>query len=70
MNGIQEIMDRIRQLKEYEVQLTVPDNFRFTGPVPFDMNIVGGQAFVRVVASSYEEALARAKTFFETDQEL
>ena len=62
---INQTMDRIKKLQEFEVQVTVPKNFKFTGKVPYDMNIVSDQAFVTVVAESFEQALKRAQNFFE-----
>jgi len=64
-------IERARDLQEFEVQVTVPKPFRFSGHVPFDMEIVGDQAFVTVLALNIEEAVARADAFFnqETDSE-
>lgn len=61
---INQIMDHIKKLDEYEVQVTVPADFKFTGRVPYDMNIVSDQAFVTVIAESFEQALKRAHDFF------
>jgi len=58
------IMEDIKNLQEFEVQVTVPPNFRFSGVVPYDMEIVGDQAFVRMVASSVEQARTRAQEYF------
>ena len=49
---------------EYEVQVTVPQNFRFTGRVPYDMTIVSDQAFVKIVAESFDSALFKVRDFF------
>ena len=38
-------MQRIKNLAEYEVQVTVPETFSFRGQVPWDMQILGNQAF-------------------------
>jgi hypothetical protein len=59
------IMSRIRRLAEYEVQVTVPDDFQFYGEVPFDMNITKGTAWVRVIAESMEEAKFKVHEYFE-----
>ena len=61
---INQTMARIKSLQEFEVQVTVPADFKFTGRVPYDMNIVSDQAFVTVVAESFEQALERARNFF------
>lgn len=57
-------MRDIRNLTEYQVQITIPEEFKFSGVVPFDMNIVAGEAFVTVVAPSWDEAVSRVKNFF------
>lgn len=62
---IDQIMNELKSLKEYEVQVEVPVNFKMSGSVPFDMTIVSNRAFVKMVAPSIEEATRRAKEFFK-----
>ena len=52
-------------MQDFEVQVTVPGDFCFTGSIPYDMEIVGDQAFVVVPAVSIEEAVQRANEFFQ-----
>jgi hypothetical protein len=59
------IMSRIKNLREFEVQYTVPETFNFNGPVPFDMSISAGIAYVKVVAVTLEEAINKVEKFFE-----
>ncbi len=33
------VMKRIQNLEEYEIEIVVPEEFQFDGPVPFDMEI-------------------------------
>ena len=61
---IDHVMRDIRNLTEYQVQITIPEGFKFSGVVPFDMNIVAGEAFVTLVAPSWDEAVSRVKNFF------
>ena len=61
---IERVMHDIMNLEEFQVQITVPEGFRFTGVVPWDMNIVSNQAFVTIVAPSLTEAVRRAHDFF------
>jgi len=63
---IQQVLDRIRGLKQFVVRVPVPKEFRFTGAVPFDMEIVGSVAMVTVWAADQTEAQQRAKTFFQS----
>ena len=62
---IRQVLDRIKGLKQFVVQVPVPENFRFTGAVPFDMEIVGNMAMVTVWADAQEEAQKRAEQFFQ-----
>ena len=57
-------MQRIKNLTEFEVQVTVPKTFRFRGRVPWDMQILGDQAFVTVIAPSLTEARSRVEEYF------
>ena len=65
MSDYQEVIDRARRMQDFEVQVAVPDGFRFTGSIPYDMEIVGNQAFVVVPAVSIEEAVQKANEFFQ-----
>ena len=65
---INQIMSDIKSLAEYQVQITIPEGFKFSGIVPFDMNIVAGEAFVTVVAPSWDEAVLRVQDFFKLSQ--
>ena len=62
---IDHVMRDIKNLTEYQVQITIPEGFRFSGVVPFDMNIVAGEAFVTVVAPSWADAVSRVQDFFK-----
>lgn len=53
------------QLEEFEVIVRVPEDFRFSGTVPYDMQIIAGQAYVSVPARSMEEAYTLATEFFD-----
>ena len=65
MSDYQEVIDRARRMQDFEVQVEVPEDFRFMGTVPYDMEIVGDQAFVVVPAVSIEEAVQKANEFFQ-----
>ena len=65
MSDYQEVIDRARRMQDFEVQVEVPEDFRFMGTVPYDMEIVGNQAFVVVPAVSIEEAVQKANEFFQ-----
>lgn len=59
------VMNRIKNLEEYEVQVLIPDDFEFYGQVPYDMSISGDTAWVKIVATSIEEAKMKAYEYFE-----
>jgi hypothetical protein len=61
---IRQVLDRIQGLKQFVVRVPVPEEFRFTGAVPFDLEIVGSIAMVTVWALTQEEAQTRAEKFF------
>ena len=52
MKGITSVMERLKNLQEYEVQVNVPDDFQFRGRSPYDIYIANNIAFVKVVAAS------------------
>ncbi len=69
---IKQVIDRIKNLEEYEVWIDLPDNFAFRGRSPFDIYITNNNvALVKVVAASIEEATQKAHDFFygEDDEE-
>lgn len=59
------VMNRIKNLTEYEVQVHIPEDFMFDGPVPYDMSISGDTAWVKIVAASLEEAKLKVYEYFE-----
>jgi hypothetical protein len=68
MDTIKSIINRIKGLKQFVVRVPVPEEFRFTGAVPFDMEIMGGVAMVTVWAADQAEAQACAEEFFQNQQ--
>jgi hypothetical protein len=49
---------RAKNLQEFIVETTTPENFRFNGVVPFDMEIVDGIISAKVLAVDFNEAVA------------
>ena len=64
VNTIEQIIHRIKRLKQFVVRVPVPQDFCFDGAVPFDIEIVGAVAMVTVWAASEAEAQRRAEEFF------
>lgn len=59
-------INRAKQLNEFTVTTTVPEDFRFNGSVPFDMQIKEGEIEAKVFAVTFEEAVERFDTWIET----
>jgi hypothetical protein len=49
---------RAKNLQEFVVETDVPENFRFNGVVPFDMEITDGVISAKVLAIDFNEAVA------------
>ena len=58
---IRQVLDRIKGLKQFVVRVHVPEDFEFTGTVPFDMEIVGSVAMVTVWATDHADPQQRPK---------
>lgn len=57
---------RAKNLQEFIVTTEVPDDFRFNGFIPFDMNITGSILEAKVWAVDFDEAVYRLNDFLET----
>ena len=57
---------RAKHLQEFVVTTDVPEDFRFNGVVPFDMQIVDNQIEAKVWAVDFNEAAHRLNEFLET----
>ena len=63
---IKEVMNRLKNLQEFEVCIDIPDEFIFNGTIPFDMVIDRDQsARVLVVAETQREAEKKVEQFFK-----
>lgn len=65
MNEVDKIINRVKRLQEFEVCVTIPNEFAFNGRVPFDMQIEGHTARVLVYAETVEEAQRKAEEYFD-----
>ncbi len=57
---------RAKNLHEFIVTTEVPEDFRFNGVVPFDMQIVDNQIEAKVWAVDFNEAAHRLNEWLET----
>ena len=60
------LISRARNLQEFTVTTDVPENFRFNGVVPFDMNISDGQIAAKVYGINFDEAVHTLDAWLET----
>lgn len=59
---------RAKHLNEFTVTVEVPEGFRFTGVIPFDMQITGSILEAKVWAVDFDEAVKRLDEFLQNSQ--
>jgi hypothetical protein len=57
---------RAKNLNEFTITTEVPDDFRFNGVIPFDMQITGSILEAKVYAVDFDEAVHRLNDFLES----
>lgn len=60
------LINRAKSLQEFEVTTDVPDNFRFNGLIPFDIQIKDSIIYAKVYAVDFDEACIRLNEWLET----
>ena len=63
---MQNLIHRAKNLEEFVVTTDVPDDFRFNGLVPFDMQISEGVITAKVYGIDFNEAVERLNEYLET----
>lgn len=61
--NMRDIMKRIKNLRVYTIERDLPENFVFTGTVPYDMKISEGKVYIKVYAINLSEANQRVDDF-------
>ncbi len=61
-----DLIFRARHLQEFVVETEVPDDFRFNGTVPFDMEIVGSVIKAKVYGIDFNVAVNTFDKWLET----
>ena len=56
---------RAKNLQEFTVTTELPDDFRFGGVIPFDMQITGSILEAQVWAIDFDEAVDRLNEFLQ-----
>ena len=57
---------RAKNLQEFTVTTEIPDDFKFNGLIPFDMDIVGSILEAKVWAIDFDEAVKKLHEYLET----
>ena len=56
---------RAKNLQEFVVTTDVPDDFRFNGTIPFDMEIKENTIYAKVYGVDFDEAVHRFNDWLE-----
>ena len=57
---------RAKNLNEYTITTDVPENFRFNGVIPFDIQIKDGIIYAQIWALEFDEAVKTFDEYLET----
>jgi hypothetical protein len=60
------LIHRAKNLQEFVVETDVPDDFRFNGVIPFDMQIKDSIITAKVIALDFNEAVTQLDNFLES----
>jgi len=69
MNSVdmmQNLIHRAKNLQEFVVETTVPEDFQFNGVIPFDMQIKDSIISAKVMALDFDEAVTQLDNFLES----
>ena len=65
MINVMDVINRIKFMKIYEVDVAIPENFRFSGIIPFDMTISDNRIIAKILAISHEDALEKMERYLQ-----
>jgi hypothetical protein len=60
------LIHRAKNLQEFVVETDVPEDFKFNGVVPFDIQIKDSIISAKVMALDFNEAVTRLDNFLES----
>ena len=63
------ILDRIKNLKVFDVKVDIPEGFHFSGVIPFDASISQNKGVFKVYASTQEEADEKVNSYLARNTE-
>lgn len=61
-----DLIFRAKNLQEFTIETEVPDDFRFVGTIPFDLQITGSIMTAKVYGVDFNEAVNRLHEWLET----
>jgi len=61
-----DLINRAKNLQEFVVTTAVPEDFRFNGTIPFDMQITEGEIYAKVYGIDFNEAVSIFDKWLET----
>ena len=65
MINVMDVINRIKFMKHYGVDVAIPEDFRFSGIVPFDMIIGDNRIKAKILAISHEDALEKMERYLD-----
>lgn len=65
---INEILNRIKNLREFIINVDIPNGLQLNGVVPYDVSINGNKGRFKIYASSKEEAEQKINEYLEKQQ--
>ena len=65
--NMNDLMSRIKNLKQFIVEVEVPEQMLIDGKFPFDTTIYDGKAHFKVYAASQEEADRQVQKFLNKE---
>jgi hypothetical protein len=62
---VMQILNTIKNLRQFEVEVDLPEGFHLNGVIPFDMTISQNKGKIKVFASSLEDATTRVNNYIQ-----
>jgi hypothetical protein len=62
------IMNRIKNLRKFTIEVDIPDEFSLSGKMPYDATIRDGKGLFTIYAISKEEAQSKITDYIEKHQ--
>jgi phage FluMu protein gp41 len=66
---VKAVLDRIKNLNEFEIKTELPDGFAFNGAVPYDIKIKENTATFTLYALDAEEAAEKVNQYLSENTE-